>query len=62
MNVRMQGLDPARIYTVRETNLMPGRKSELACDGKQYSGDYLMKVRLNVFTPRSGNSHVLILE
>lgn len=47
---------------VRETNLMPGKKSELACDGKQYSGDYLMKVGLSVFTPRTGNSHVLILE
>lgn len=61
-NVRLQGLDPDRTYTVRETNLMPGKKSELACDGKQYSGDYLMKVGLSVFTPRTGNSHVLILE
>lgn len=61
-NVRLQGLDPDRTYTVRETNLMPGKKSELACDGKQYSGYYLMKVGLSVFTPRTGNSHVLILE
>ena len=61
-NVRLQGLDPDRTYMVRETNLMPGKKSELACDGKQYSGDYLMKVGLSVFTPRTGNSHVLILE
>lgn len=61
-NVRLQGLDPDRTYTVRETNLMPGKKSELTCDGKQYSGDYLMKVGLSVFTPRTGNSHVLILE
>lgn len=61
-NVRLQGLDPDRVYTVRETNLMPGKKSELTCDGKQYSGDYLMKVGLSVFTPRTGNSHVLILE
>lgn len=61
-NVRLQGLDPDRVYTVRETNLMHGKKSELTCDGKQYSGDYLMKVGLSVFTPRTGNSHVLILE
>ena len=61
-NVRLQGLAPDRVYTVRETNLMPGKKSELTCDGKQYSGDYLMKVGLSVFTPRTGNSHVLILE
>ena len=29
MNVRLQGLDPMKVYTVRETNLMPGTKSHL---------------------------------
>lgn len=48
--------------TVKETNLMPGKQSELECDGKQYSGDYLMKVGLNVFTAQDGTSHVLTLE
>lgn len=45
-NVRLQGLDPQRIYTVRETNLMPGAHS----DGKRFSGDYLMKVGLPLFS------------
>ena len=45
-NVRLQGLDPQRIYTVRETNLMPGARS----GGKRFSGDYLMKVGLPLFS------------
>ena len=61
-NVKLQGLNPAKVYTVKETNLMPGKTSELECDGKQYSGDYLMKIGLSVFTPRDGISHVLIFE
>ncbi|MCI6308958.1 MAG: GH36 C-terminal domain-containing protein, partial [Prevotella sp.] len=48
--------------TVKETNLMPGKESDLECNGKQYSGDYLMKVGLNVFSPTDGTSHVLVLE
>ncbi len=62
MNVRLQGLDPMKVYTVRETNLMPGAKSHLECNGKQYSGDYLMKIGLNVLTANEGSSRVLVLE
>ena len=62
MNVKMQGLDADKVYTVKETNLMPGKESDLECNGKQYSGDYLMKVGLNVFSPTDGTSHVLVLE
>ena len=61
-NVKLQGLDAGKTYTVKETNLMPGKQSELECDGKQYSGDYLMKVGLNIFTAQDGTSHVLTLE
>ena len=61
-NVKLQGLDARKVYTVRETNLMPGAKSWLECDGKQYSGDYLMKVGLNVLTANEGSSRVLVLE
>ena len=60
--VRLQGLDATRTYTVRETNLMPGATSHLACNGKQYSGDYLMKVGLDVLTASEGSSRVLVLE
>ena len=62
MNVKLQGLNPTKLYTVKETNLMPGKTSELECDGKQYSGDYLMKVGLSVFSAQDGTSHVLTLE
>lgn len=61
-NVKLQGLDAAKMYTVKETNLMPGKQSDLECNGKQYSGDYLMKIGLNVFTAHDGTSHVLVLE
>jgi hypothetical protein len=61
-NVKLQGLDAAKMYTVKETNLMPGKQSDLDCNGKQYSGDYLMKIGLNVFTAQDGTSHVLVLE
>ena len=61
-NVKLQGLNPAKVYTVKETNLMPGKTSKLECDGKQFSGDYLMKVGLSVFTPQDGTSHVLMFE
>ena len=41
---------------------VPGKESDLECNGKQYSGDYLMKVGLNVFGQTDGISHVLVLE
>jgi alpha-galactosidase len=62
LNVHLQGLDPNKTYTVKEINLMPGKKSELDCDGQQYTGDFLMKVGLNILTANSGTSHVLELE
>ena len=60
-NVRLQGLDANRMYTVKEINLMPDTKSALDCDGQQYSGDFLMKVGLNILTPNTATSHVLEL-
>lgn len=62
LNVRLQGLDPHKTYTVTETNLMPGSKSWLECDGRQYSGDYLMKVGLPVLSANEGSSCVIILK
>ena len=41
---------------------MPVKESDLECNGKQYSGDYLMKVGLNVFSRTDGTSHVFVLE
>ena len=61
MNVRLQGLDPDRNYKVEEVNLMPGVSSTLASNGQVYTGDYLMKVGLGVFTINSMSSRVVRL-
>ncbi len=57
--VKLQGLDPHKRYKVEEINLMPGVESTLPANGKELSGDYLMKVGLDVlgFTPM--RSHVI---
>ena len=59
--VRLQGLDPARMYKVEEINLMPGRKSSLAAHGKVFSGDYLMKIGLDVLSLSKTRSCVVEL-
>lgn len=46
--VRLQGLDPQKQYRVEETNLMPGAKPMLGDNGRTYSGDFLMKVGLDL--------------
>lgn len=58
LNVRLQGLDANRSYTVKEINLMPGEKSALDCNDKTFTGDYLMKVGLNVLSANEATSHV----
>jgi alpha-galactosidase len=60
-NVRLQGLDAHKTYTVKEINLMPNTTSALDCDGQRYTGDYLMKVGLNILTANEGSSRVLEL-
>ena len=59
--VRLQGLDPEKLYRVEEINLMPGARPALKAHGKTLSGDYLMKVGLEVFTFGSMQSHVVRL-
>lgn len=46
--VLLQGLDPMKRYQIKEINLLPDTKSMQMEDGKIYSGDYLMKVGLNL--------------
>ncbi|SDK17757.1 alpha-galactosidase [Pedobacter sp. ok626] len=46
--VLLQGLDPLKKYKIQEINLLPDTRSTQAEDGKVYSGDYLMKVGLNL--------------
>ena len=62
LKVRMQGLDPQRQYKVEEINLMPGTTSTFDFNGKSFSGDFLMKVGLDVLSPDEGTSHVFELE
>lgn len=59
--VKFRGLDPDKKYLVEEINLMPGTKAKFAQNGKVFSGDYLMKVGINVFTSRHNTSTVLEL-
>lgn len=58
-NVKLQGLDTKAQYLLREINLMPGTKSSLGCSGKSYSGDYLMKVGIPIFSSSQTKSHVV---
>ena len=60
--VCLQGLDPNRQYTVTEINLMPNTQSAFGYNGQQFSGDYLMKVGLEVFDQKDGTSHVFELK
>jgi alpha-galactosidase len=46
--VRLRGLDENKSYKIQEINLFPDAKSKFPFCGKVFSGDYLMKVGLNV--------------
>jgi alpha-galactosidase len=60
--VKLQGLDPNRQYKVEEINLMPDEKSDFVSNGKIFSGDYLMKVGLDVFTTKHMNSRIIEID
>lgn len=57
--VRLQGLIPDAQYKINEINLLPESKSMLSCNGKTYSGEYLMKVGIPVFSGRQLASRVI---
>lgn len=59
MRVKLQGLDAQKNYKVEEINLMPGTESTFKANGKVFSGDYLMKVGLDVFGFAQTQSHVI---
>jgi alpha-galactosidase len=44
--IQLNGLDPQKKYTVKETNLYPYTKSTIDTT-KIYSGDFLMNVGIN---------------
>lgn len=58
-SVRLQGLNPDAQYEIKEINLLPNTKSVLRCNGKTYSGEYLMKVGIPVFSGRQLASRVI---
>jgi len=49
------------LIKVKEINLMPNSKSNLAANENTYSGDYLMKVGINAFTTNQAFSRVIEL-
>lgn len=61
MHVRLKGLDPDSRYLVREINLMPSAKSSFAQNNKTFTGDYLMKVGLDLFSTDHNTSKVVEL-
>jgi len=59
--VRLQGLDPRRVYSVRETNLYPGTVSRMPENGRTFTGEYLMSVGLHVSGKTAMSSAVIEL-
>lgn len=57
--VKLQGLDPHKKYKVKEINLMPSTESKFAQNNKVFTGDFLMKVGLDVFTYHHNTSMVM---
>lgn len=57
--LRLQGLDARKTYRIEEINRMPGVDSTLPLHGQIVSGDYLMKMGIDVFTGRQTHSRVI---
>ena len=57
--VRLEGLDAGKQYRVKEINLMPNQGSSLEGNDRVFSGDYLMKVGLNLLTSNKLYSRVV---
>lgn len=57
--VKLNGLDPAKKYLVKEINLMPNAKNTFEESGTIFSGDFLMKIGLKVSSSRQESSVVL---
>ena len=57
--VKLCGLDKNKSYKIDEINLVSDNKSDLPFDGKIYSGDYLMKVGLDIFSNNKLSSRIM---
>ncbi len=60
--VKLQGLDPAKEYSIKEINLVPGNAAESPEDGKSYTGSYLMHIGLNVAPAKLRPFSSIVLE
>lgn len=58
LNLKLQGLDPTLTYNVNEINLVDGQKGLSG----SFTGDYLMKIGLPLFSVVDGSSRVLELK
>lgn len=58
LNVRLQGLDPLLTYSIKELNLPEGQTGFSG----SFTGDYLMKAGLSLFSASDGSSRVLELK
>ena len=58
-SVKLQGLDGSKSYKIDETNLYAGVKGSCSENGQTFSGDYLMKIGLNVSSNKSLTSCVI---
>nr|WP_294877131.1 alpha-galactosidase [uncultured Pedobacter sp.] len=63
--VTLEGLDPLKQYKIKEINLLSNTKSTHPDNDKVYSGDYLMKVGLNLspgkITPLSSSVFEIVV-
>jgi alpha-galactosidase len=58
--VKMQGLDPLKTYTIKEINTVPGgRPGPIAETERSFTGEYLMKIGLNIGSGFPLTSNVL---
>jgi alpha-galactosidase len=59
--VKLQGLDASKTYKIEEINLTEGSRSRIGGNGKRFTGDYLMKMGLNVLTTNQTQSRIIEL-
>lgn len=59
--VKLKGLDASKSYKIQETNLYPGAQSSINPE-QIYSGDFLMKVGINLDVNSGRKSVVLVIE
>lgn len=58
-SVKLQGLDAAKVYSVKEINLYPDTQASLPEHDKQYTGEYLMNIGLQVSSTSQLTSSVV---